>query len=119
MRRWFVLFLIVLLPWRAWAGDAMTLTAPAAPAAPATAVAHCADHAMQAAPQSLADHDNDPAQADGAVPHAVCDICNGPALAAAPLLPVAQHPLPPARQSTGPVRFASALPRAGHKPPIA
>lgn len=115
MRRWLVIFLIVLLPWRAWAGDAMTLVAPSTPAP----MAHCADHAM--APASAhADHGSDHAPSeDRVVPHAVCDICNGPALAASPALPVVGAPLPQARQDTGPVRFASALPHAGHKPPIA
>lgn len=120
MRRWFVIFLIVLLPWRAWAGDAMTLDAPTTP----TPAAHCADHAAQAAMQSVAPapqagHGSDHASTGDAVPHAVCDICNGPAMASSPPSLVVQQPLPSSRQSTEPVRFASALPRAGHKPPIA
>lgn len=120
MRRWFVIFLIVLLPWRAWAGDAMTLNVPTTP----TSAAHCADHAVQAtmpsvAPAPLAEHGSDHASASDAAPHAVCDICNGPAMTSSPPSLEVQQPLPSSRQSTDPVRFASALPRAGHKPPIA
>lgn len=116
MRRWFVVFLIVLLPWRAWAADAMTMAVPETPAS----AAHCADHAMQAvAAVTSSDHDRDQAGADASVAHAACDICNGPLLAPSPLLPAVQAPLPQARQSTGPVRFASALLHVGRKPPIA
>lgn len=116
MRRWFVILLIVLLPWRAWAADAMTMAAPATPA-PA---AHCADHAMQTVTAvASSDHGSDHVSVDASVTHAACDICNGPVLAPSPTLPAVQAPLPQARQSTGPVRFASALLRAGRKPPIA
>jgi hypothetical protein len=109
MRRWFVIFLIVLLPWRAWAGDAMTLamTAPGEHAA-AAASPHCADHPSA----------TDLADADDPAPHAVCDICNGPALATAAFTALGPEPLPQALEATGPVRFVSALPRAGRKPPI-
>ena len=108
MRRWFVILLIALLPWRAWAGDAMMLSL----AAPADTAAHCADHPPQ--PADPTDH----AAAEDPSPHAVCDVCNGPALAAPPPQPLGPEPLPQARRSTDPERFASALPRAGHKPPI-
>lgn len=109
MRRWFVIFLIVLLPWRAWAGDAMMLSV----AAPADPAAHCADHPPQQA--DPADH----ATADAPSSHAVCDICNGPALAPTTPLALGQEPLPQTRRSTDPERFASAPPQEGHKPPIA
>jgi hypothetical protein len=117
MRRWFVIFLIVLLPWRAWAGDAMTL----AMASPAGAEGHCAEHSLEAA---TSHGPNDTAatttlKADANSPHTVCDVCNGPAMAATPRLGVDTGPLPQARQTTDPVRFDSALPRPGHKPPIA
>ncbi|MFP8777424.1 hypothetical protein [Hydrogenophaga sp. RWCD_12] len=116
MRRWFVIFLIVLLPWRAWAADAMTMAVPGT----TSPAAHCADHALQAAaPMASPDQGSDHARVDGTVAHAVCDVCNGPALAPSPTLPTVQAPLPQARQSTGPVLFASALLRAGRKPPIA
>lgn len=114
MRRWFVVLLIVLLPWRAWAGDAMVLSmaptqghAVEAASSVAAATPHCADHAA----------------AESATPgepalHAVCDICNGPLLAATPWADAGQDPLPPSRLTSGAVRFASALPHPGHKPPI-
>lgn len=113
MRLWFVVLLIVLLPWRAWAGDAMALSlaSPNDHAASATTVdavtPHCADHAAP-----------DAASLGEPTVHAVCDICNGPLLAAAPSLSTGPEPLPPSRLATGTVRFASALPHPGHKPPI-
>lgn len=113
MRRWFIVLLIVLLPWRAWAGDAMLLSmAPtsdhAAPAVPVSAaVPHCADHAS-----------TETATPGEPTVHAICDICNGPLLAAAPPVGTGSEPLPPSRLSAGAVRFASALPHPGHKPPI-
>jgi hypothetical protein len=117
MRRWFVVLLIVLLPWRAWAGDAMTL----AMAAPDGNPGHCAEHTLGAATShSRSDTGATAAtSADTNSPHAVCDICNGPAMTATPPLAVDAGPLPQARQTAGPVRFASAPPRPGHKPPIA
>ncbi len=112
MRRWFVVLLIVLLPWRAWAGDAMVLSMAAASeqVQAVTGMAptpHCADHAA----------------ADTATPgepalHAACDICNGPLLATTPWVAAGPAPLPPSRLTAGTVRFASALPHPGHKPPI-
>lgn len=116
MRRWFLVLLIVLLPWRAWAGDAMVLSmAPAPERAVAVAIEdfaaaptpHCADHAAQ-----------DAASPGEPALHAVCDICNGPLLAVAPWAGTGHEPLPASRLSSGAVRFASALPRPGHKPPI-
>ena len=113
MRRWFVLLLIVLLPWRAWAGDAMVLSMAAAPeqvqvaaVADMAAAPHCADHATA-----------EPAAGETAL-HAVCDICNGPLLATTPWAAAGPEPLPPSRLTAGAVRFASALPHPGHKPPI-
>jgi hypothetical protein len=112
MRRWFVVLLIVLLPWRAWAGDAMVLSMAAAPeqdqaVAGTVPTSHCADHTA----------------ADTATPaepalHATCDICNGPLLATTPWAAAGPEPLPPSRLTAGAVRFASALPHPGHKPPI-
>lgn len=114
MRRWFVVLLIVLLPWRAWAGDAMVLSMAAAPEQVQTAVVsgtattpHCADHAAA-----------DPATPGQPALHAVCDICNGPLLATTPWAATGPEPLPPSRLTAGAVRFASALPHPGHKPPI-
>lgn len=114
MRRWFVIFLIVLLPWRAWAGDAMTLAVPAP--ADASPAAHCTDHA---APATTEHHGADHAQRDLPAPHAVCDICNGPVLVPATGLPAWSTPVPHAVLSAGPERFDSALAQPGHKPPIA
>lgn len=114
MRRWFVLLLIVLLPWRAWAGDAMVLSMAASPeqaqvvaVADAATAPHCADHAVA-----------DPASPGETALHAACDICNGPLLATTPWAAAGPEPLPPSRLTAGAVRFASALPHPGHKPPI-
>lgn len=113
MRRWFVVLLIVLLPWRAWAGDAMLLSMAPTPGhdvpafMTATASPHCAEHAGT--------EDANPGEPTG---HAICDICNGPLLAVATPDDAGSDPLPPSRLSAGAVRFASALPHPGHKPPI-
>ena len=115
MRRWFIVVLIVLLPWRAWAGDAMTL----AMSAPDGAAAHCAEHTVQTVAASSAAHGDDTTHTESSATHAVCDVCNGPAMTATPGLDVDSGPLPQAHQTAGPVRFASTLPRPGHKPPIA
>lgn len=113
MRRWFVLLLIALLPWRAWAGDAMMLSMTPSPeprivVAETAAVPHCAEHA--------ADDAAHPGEPSG---HAVCDICNGPLLAVPPWSDAGQVAAPQTRLSAGPVLFASAVPRSGLKPPIA
>lgn len=117
MRRWFVVLLIVLLPWRAWAGDAMVLSMAASPeqaqvaavaaVADAATAPHCADHAVA-----------DPASPGETALHAACDICNGPLLATTPWAAAGPAPLPPSRLTAGAVRFASAQPHPGHKPPI-
>lgn len=117
MRRWFVLLLIVLLPWRAWAGDAMVLSMAASPeqaqvaavaaVADAATAPHCADHAVA-----------DPASPGETALHAACDICNGPLLVTTPWAAAGPAPLPPSRLTAGAVRFASAQPHPGHKPPI-
>ena len=113
MRRWFIVLLIVLLPWRAWAGDAMLLSMaptgdhPVSATALSSAVPHCADHAS-----------TEPASPGEPTAHAICDICNGPLLAVAPLAGAGTEPLPPSRLTAGAERFASALPHPGHKPPI-
>lgn len=114
MRRWFVVLLIVLLPWRAWAGDAMVLSmaaaseqAQVAAVADAATAPHCADHAVA-----------DPASPGETALHAACDICNGPLLVTTPWAAAGPAPLPPSRLTAGAVRFASAQPHPGHKPPI-
>jgi cytochrome c5 len=113
MRRWFIVLLIVLLPWRAWAGDAMLLSmAPtgnhsASAATFSSSVPHCADHAS-----------TEPASPGEPTVHAICDICNGPLLAVAPPVGAGTEPLPPSRLTAGAERFASALPHPGQKPPI-
>lgn len=117
MRRWFVVLLIVLLPWRAWAGDAMVLSMAASPeqaqvaavaaVADAATASHCADHAVA-----------DPASPGETALHAACDICNGPLLVTTPWAAAGPAPLPPSRLTAGAVRFASAQPHPGHKPPI-
>lgn len=108
MRRWFVVLLIVLLPWRAWAGDTMVISM--APTLEHAAAAAAADYATADTPHC--------AVTGEPTVHAACDICNGPLLAEAPWAGTGHEPLPPSRLATGPVRFASALPHPGRKPPI-
>lgn len=114
MRRWFVVLLMFLLPWRAWAGDAMVLSMQLPSSGPA---AHCVDHgdARPSAPQGA----SAAASTDGSLAaHAICDICNGPAMAASWLRPAPGDEQPSAHLNPGPERFDSALSRPGHKPPI-
>lgn len=113
MRRWFVIILIVLLPWRAWAGDIMTMAQAGQP----DQAAHCADH-RPAALDVADDHGHHANSPGEPVPHAVCDICNGPALAASMPVALGHGALPQARDAAGPERFDSALPLPGLKPPI-
>lgn len=127
MRRWFMILMIVLLPFRAWAGDAMAIPAVgstdqgSAMTALANNGAQLPCHASTAdAPALSADpHDTTAAHEAGShVAHLLCDICNGPVLA--PALPDLSGPdmvharhLPPAEQ------FLSAWPTRDSRPPIA
>lgn len=118
MRRWFVIFLIVLLPWRAWAADAMTLSMSGAGDHPASAaVPHCPDHLPAVA--DLANDNDGPSEGTGeTTPHSVCDICNGPALTASVPVVLAEGFQPQTCRASGPVHFVSASPHPGRKPPI-
>jgi hypothetical protein len=108
MRFWFVVLLMALLPLRGWVGDAMAVSM-------SMAEAH-ADSAVTSTPachEAAAATDEAPAQA-----HLLCDLCNGPALAVASPLAMADHRpqglLIPAR-----VAFASEPVRRDVRPPIA
>lgn len=140
MRTVLIALLIALLPVRAWLGDAMALAMVVAPAhgtaqlmaqldhaaqtaAPCHGIAHHADSVdMTAAAASGSDH----AHAAGGTPtdghdhhcHTLCDLCNGPAMAAPlPLLTTgadAPRLIPPTQE-----RFASQSARRDVRPPIA
>lgn len=142
MRRLALWILIALMPLRLWAADAMALSMDAPPA-PVTAGAKAGDTAVQAcAGHGAASHDavaherHGTAHAWGdahragavgvAVPddagdghaHMLCDVCNGPAIAA-PSVPLALG-TPAHVTADGPAaRFASAPLARGLKPPIA
>lgn len=125
MRRWLVLLLVLLLPMRAWVGEAMAgemLHLPAAVMA--------AGHAAEAPPQGHGPHADcaGHAHASGAQPDAQpafdpdcrtcasCQACSAVALAAQ--LPVRaaasfSHPQPQAV----PLAFSSAEPHLAFKPP--
>lgn len=140
MRAVLIAFLIALLPVRAWLGDAMALAMVVAPAhgtaqlmappdhtaqttAPCHGNAHSADSVdMTAAAASGTNHAH---AAGGATTggqdhhcHTLCDLCNGPAMAAPlPLLTTgadAPRLIPPAHE-----RFASQSARRDVRPPIA
>lgn len=139
MRRWLLLALIVLLPLRSWAGDAMAsdmlvrhlaMAASAAtlhmqreagqPPHEHTAVApDCASHHLQA-PSDFAQASADPARLTdfGCATCASCQACSAAALEftplALPLISFAQ-----ATPVSPPWRFASADARQGDKPPRA
>ncbi len=127
MRPLVLVLLMLLLPLRAWAGDAMALSmlhespAQAMAMESATSGDHVQadhhDHHDQ--PDLHAGYGEPAAQAGDDCPsHVACDVCNGPVLS----LPiwqaegsVARHH-PPASASTD---FASLVPPRHHKPPIA
>lgn len=118
MRRWFVILMIFLLPLRAWAGGVMlTSMADQPTSAHAQAAAPC--HPVAADAVQVAHHAGDESQV--AAPHGshlLCDICNGPALAAVSPASVAigqlGTPVPVAS-----IPFLSAWPNRDSRPPIA
>jgi hypothetical protein len=128
MRHFLIACLIALLPLRGWVGDAMAVSMLVPPAQGA-AHAGCAENlgppalatVLQApTAHGMATQDAPTAQAqDGStLTHSACDVCNGVAMAqpTPPGVPARQaHPLLAAPQT---VRFASAEPQQGHKPPI-
>ena len=128
MRHLLFAFLIALLPLRGWVGDAMAVsmfTAPNQGAAHAGCAENMAPPALATALQAATSHDratqdapNAQAQDDGALTHSACDVCNGVVMAqpTPPGVPAQQaYPLLAAPRT---VRFASAVPQQGHKPPI-
>jgi hypothetical protein len=127
MRQWLLILMIALLPLRGWAGDAMTVSMWAEPVTPqVTAPCHGGSADMGAVAEVGNGHHAAGAMAHGgesdqSASHTTCtacDICNGPAMAMdAPTVrtaaPVHDHVAPAS------VRFASAEPQLGSKPPIA
>ncbi len=120
MRPIVLVLLMLLLPLRAWAGDAMALSMlQERPAQAAAVMAMPGDHDHHDMTVGHAGHDGQAPQAGDDCPsHVACDVCNGPVLS----LPVwqaegsmARHhpPVPPATD------FASLVPQRHHKPPIA
>lgn len=125
MRVFVLILLMLLLPLRAWAGDAMALSmvqgaGAAALVMPADHTAHDMHdghdgHDMQA---GHAAHNAAPQAADDCPSHVACDVCNGPVLS----LPVwkAEGAVARHRPSVTPSSdFASLVPHRRHKPPIA
>ena len=119
MRVLTLVLLMLLLPLRAWAGDAMALSelrghGPATVQVSAAADQHAGhDHsAGHVAPVAAADADQD------CPSHVACDVCNGPVLS----LPVWQaHGATVVHRPRVPsaTDFASLVPQRHHKPPIA
>ncbi len=125
-RRLLFVLLMLLLPLRAWAGDAMAVSMlappPATPAAVAVAQAPCPGHAAEAGDSrhgspsgSLAAGDEDTIHLHGACD--ACEVCHGPVMArSAAFEPApAVRGLPPASPAE---RFASSVPDRRIKPPI-
>ena len=83
------------------------------PSVPGTA-AHCAEHASAADTSAQAD-----ASADNQQTHALCDVCNGPAMTAGTHPSPAAALLPQALVAPERSDFVSAILQCGHKPPIA
>jgi hypothetical protein len=110
MRQWLLILLVALLPMRGWAGVSMAVSM-ATPAS-ASAAAHCEEHASSDRTEAASAESSQQS-------HALCDVCNGPAMTASE--PAAQEPspLPQARSAPGRVDFISADTQRGHKPPIA
>ncbi len=125
MRHWILALMIVLLPIRSWAGDAMAVAMLGTPAhsmemVAAAAPSDHAEHTAQAASAGLPHgdmHDKAAPSTGGEHTHKSCEVCNGPAMPfAVPSLP---SPMPaPGMLATPAERFASAEPQQGIKPPI-
>lgn len=119
MRVWFVVLLMVLLPLRGWAGDAMavSMATDRAPAAALVAAADChgaADHTHD----QHGSQDSHQGHEGHGTAHLLCDVCNGPALTPAAMLAVGDA-RPHSLHIPSRVAFASEAPRRGVRPPIA
>jgi hypothetical protein len=110
--------MLVLLPLRAWAGDAMALSELAVPN-------HTHPGTEQVAPSATAApcHGETASTADTQMPtqgHTgckVCEICHGNALVQPPVV-AATGPVPRGAWPVHPAWFASAETRSASKPPI-
>lgn len=117
MRRLLLVFMIALLPLRGLVGDAMAVAMNSSPSHEGVPVVAmdtmpCPDHAATAHPE----HDDASAH-DAEHQHAVCDLCNGPAMTRT--LPSDAPPAPSHGVQVPPVEhFASSEPHRGSKPPI-
>lgn len=126
MRRWLLIFLVLLLPMRALVGNAMAgqmsqqgmSAPPVAQHAPAPAMqhGHDCDDALHAA-QGASSGAESAAQPHGDCPTcASCQVCSSVALSPAPLLDAGaafSHPRPQGVQ----LAYASAEPLLAYKPP--
>ncbi len=113
MHRFFLIFLIALLPLRAWVGDSMAM--PAAGATTAIS-AHCAEMMAGAEASTMGDAHRG-SDATKGLSCSQCQLCHLLGLAVAeftPLLPT----LPAARITQVPTHFASVEPTLGFKPPL-
>lgn len=130
MRRWLLVLMIVLLPVRTWAGDAMALSMGMAPAAAGLVAAPChgglaaadsvdrvVNHDHRAGPISVADL---APEAEGTLNDtcAACDVCNGPAMMVAMVETLAASCAHP-HVLRHVERFVSAEAQRAKKPPIA
>lgn len=108
---------ILLLPLRAWLGDAMALEGLRPPVT-ATAAPQ-ADHAMhaQGAMEGMAHHHAAASAPDGQGSCTHCQLCHGVAMTVWPEVPMLGGS-PRAAPAFGPAAFASAEPAPGFKPPI-
>lgn len=123
MRRWLLILLVLLLPLRAWLGDAMAgemLHLPAAAAAPHAQHAASHDHGMHGDcaghPDASAADSEHPALDGDCRTCASCQACSAVALAAPPVARTTasfSHPQPQAV----PLAFSSAEPHLAFKPP--
>ncbi|MCU0813305.1 MAG: hypothetical protein MUC32_02910 [Burkholderiaceae bacterium] len=130
MRAFALWVLIALVPLRLWAADAMALStiAPHAPVTAATgADAGCEQHRSSVHESGAlepsaagADVGDGASHADAGPSHAqtLCDVCNGPAIAA-PSMPLALSAPADVAVDRLASRFASATLSRGLKPPIA
>lgn len=120
MRHFLIALMIALLPVRGWVGEAMAFSMPGGPAATASH-AGCPDHAAPAqaadSQEALVPLAGASTTDDGAHQHSLCDVCNGPALAAS-LPGLGTQPLTHIQHTARLESFASSEPRQGVKPPI-
>lgn len=125
MRRWCVILMLFLLPFRAWAGGAMVTVMPGAngpqdmtSSAAQAGAAPVACHGAMVADQSGHHAHDEHTGESSPTSHQLCDICNVPALGV-PVLELSLTGSLHSRACVPSVPFVSVWPSRDSRPPIA